>query len=261
MTRPRKQTVDWFPHSCNHGKTMFILERRWGIAGYGFWFKLLEILGNTEGHFVDADNSSTLDYLQAYTYTNKDTCIEILEQIASLEAIDPKLWEERIIWSDNFVKGLAPCYRKREAEIPLRPDNNRQKSAEEEKEIKIKIKNPPPSTQPPSLPQKPFPLPPDFCISVRVKSWAEKKKFTHLEEHLEAFLLRAQAKGYKYLDWDAAFMNAIRENWGQIDLSKPEPPKDPDPNCPICRGTGRDFYEENGEKLVRDCQCLRRADG
>jgi hypothetical protein len=41
----------------------------------------------------------------------------------------------------------------------------------------------------------------------------------------------------------------------------PAPPKKPDPDCTICRGTGRDFYEEDGEKLVRDCQCLRRADG
>lgn len=127
MTRPRKQTVDWFPHSCSHGRTMFVLERRWGIAGYGFWFKLLEILGNTEGHFIDADNQATMDYLQAYTYTDKETCFEILNQLANLEAIDPKLWEEKIIWSDNFVKGLAPCYRNRNIEIPVRPDNYRKK--------------------------------------------------------------------------------------------------------------------------------------
>ncbi len=52
-------------------------------------------------------------------------------------------------------------------------------------------------------------------------------------------------------------------NWLQRVVVKLEPaaPKEPDPQCPICRGRGREFYEENGEKLSRDCQCLRRQDG
>lgn len=128
MTRPRKQTVDWFPHSVNHGRTMFVMERRWGIGGYGFWFKLLEVLGNTEGHFIDAENKSTMDYLQANSYTDKETCLAMLDQLADLEAIDPKLWEQKLIWSDNFVSGLAVLYRNRNTTIPVRPDNYRQKS-------------------------------------------------------------------------------------------------------------------------------------
>ena len=51
MTRPMKKGVDYFPHACVHGQTMFILEQRWGNDGYAFWFKLLEMLGTTEGHF------------------------------------------------------------------------------------------------------------------------------------------------------------------------------------------------------------------
>jgi Lin1244/Lin1753-like, N-terminal len=128
MSRPRKQTVDWFPHSCTHGRTMFVLERRWGITGYGFWFKLLEMLGNTEGHFIDAENKSAMDYLQAYTYTDKDTCFQILDQLADLDAIDPILWKDKIIWTDNFVAGLAVLYRNRNVPLPTKPDNYRHKS-------------------------------------------------------------------------------------------------------------------------------------
>jgi hypothetical protein len=128
MARPRKQTVDWFPHSVTHGRTIFVMERRWGIAGYGFWFKLLEILGNTERHFIDAENKASMDYLQAYTYTDQDTCLEMLEQLADLEAIDPKLWKGKVIWTDNFVAGLAAVYRNRNLPLPDRPDNYRKKS-------------------------------------------------------------------------------------------------------------------------------------
>jgi hypothetical protein len=128
MTRPRKQTVDWFPHSCNHGRTIYILEKRFDIAGYYFWFRLLELLGNTEGHFIDAEDPAAFEYLQAHTHTTKETCLEILDLLATLEAIDPTLWKDKLIWSDNFVIGVAAAYRNRNIGIPTKPENYRQKS-------------------------------------------------------------------------------------------------------------------------------------
>ena len=125
MTRPRKQTVDWFPHSCTHGKTMFTLEREFGVTGYAFWFKLLEVLGNTEGHFMDAEDRRALKYLQAQTFMDTENCLKILDTLADLDAIDPKLWEQKIIWSQNFVNGLAALYRNRNKSLPVRPDNYR----------------------------------------------------------------------------------------------------------------------------------------
>jgi len=122
MTRPRRQTVDWFPHACSHGKTIFVLEKKYGIAGYGFWFKLLEILGNTPGHFIDTSDVPAYEYLQAYTYTDEETCQKILDLLAGLDAIDPRLWRERkTVWCDNFVQGIAEAYRKRAAEMPIKP--------------------------------------------------------------------------------------------------------------------------------------------
>lgn len=59
-------------------------------------------------------------------------------------------------------------------------------------------------------------LPDDFSISVRVRKWAKEKGHNRLEEHFEDFKLKAMAKGYKYADWDAAFMNAVRNDWANI---------------------------------------------
>lgn len=99
-----------------------MLENKYGIAGYGFWFKLLEILGNSPGHHIDAKNIPAYEYLQAYTHTNEETCKEILDLLAGLEAIDPELWrKEKIIWSDNFLQGIAEAYRKRVADMPVKP--------------------------------------------------------------------------------------------------------------------------------------------
>lgn len=59
-------------------------------------------------------------------------------------------------------------------------------------------------------------LPHDFAISDRVRSWAADKGHDRLEQHLESFRGKATAKGYAYADWDAAFMEAIRENWARL---------------------------------------------
>lgn len=68
------------------------------------------------------------------------------------------------------------------------------------------------------------PLPKDFGISDRVQRWAKEKGHNHLENHLENFILVATAKGYQYADWDAAFMNAIRNNWAKINTqAEPDP--------------------------------------
>jgi uncharacterized protein YdaU (DUF1376 family) len=59
-------------------------------------------------------------------------------------------------------------------------------------------------------------LPKDFKVSERVISWANEKGYRDLNKHLEHFVILAQAKGYTYTDWDAAFMNAIRNNWAKV---------------------------------------------
>jgi hypothetical protein len=64
--------------------------------------------------------------------------------------------------------------------------------------------------------KKEAPIPDNFSVSERVIKWANEKGYRDLEKHLEHFVILAQAKGYTYTDWDAAFMNAIRNNWAKV---------------------------------------------
>jgi hypothetical protein len=59
-------------------------------------------------------------------------------------------------------------------------------------------------------------LPDDFGISDRVKTWAADNGHSNLEAHLDSFRRKATAKGYEYVDWDSAFMEAVRENWAKL---------------------------------------------
>lgn len=59
-------------------------------------------------------------------------------------------------------------------------------------------------------------LPDDFSVSERVAHWAEREGFAGLDRHMEAFTRKCLANGYRYADWDAAFMEAVRGDWAKL---------------------------------------------
>lgn len=121
MARPKKQTVDYFPHQCVPGKTIFILEQKFQNDGYAFWFKLLERLGCTEGHFLDLNNGIELLYISAKARLDEDKCIEILDCLSDINAIDSELWrKEKKVWCQKFVNGLLDLYGRRKVETPTK---------------------------------------------------------------------------------------------------------------------------------------------
>lgn len=124
MARPKKQTVDYFPHIAANGKTMFILESQFGNDGYAFWFKLLEMLATTDGHVINCRNSSDWQFLLAKTRTDEVTASKILELLSDLNAIDKELWSCKVIWCQNFVNNIADVYKNRKTGSPKKPEKN-----------------------------------------------------------------------------------------------------------------------------------------
>ena len=121
MARPIKNTVDYFPHIVNHGKTIFILESKFGNDGYAFWFKLLELLGTSHDHVYNYSNPVDWEFLLAKTKVSEDKAHNIIKTLAEVGAIDSELLEENIIWCENFVKGVEAVYKNRRQELPKKP--------------------------------------------------------------------------------------------------------------------------------------------
>ncbi len=151
MARPKKKGVDYFPHDCVAGKTIFILEQKFGNDGYAFWFKLLEFLGTKDGHFLDCANIPDMEFLQAKTHLAREKMYEIFDLLAGLEAIDVELWGKRVVWSQRFVDGISDVYTNRRMKTPEKPSfyivstqqnpaqlNNEAQSTSESTQSKVK---------------------------------------------------------------------------------------------------------------------------
>jgi hypothetical protein len=111
--RKSKNTVEYFPHYCTSGKTMFIIESKYGNDGYAAWFKVLEVLGATENHYYDCRPPENWEWLQAKTKVFDDKLYKILDTLAGLDAISNDLWKHKVIWSLKFVDNIADAYSRR----------------------------------------------------------------------------------------------------------------------------------------------------
>jgi hypothetical protein len=263
MARPIKATVDYFPHVTEHGKTLFVLENIWGNDGYATWFKILERLGASENHVIDLNEEAEAAYLAAYCKIQKETLFAILDQCSVLNAINPGFWRKKLIYSLKFVENVSDAYRNRKEKLPseekikiiykqyftseteLMTEETPQNEVsdvinrERERERESKGKN---KKEKSKKKQIPIPLPDNFFISDRVRKWAAEKKRNHLEEHFESFKSKCLSKDYRYVDWDEAFMTAIRENWARIDAGG----SNGNGSGNFRRGTGKAFRETQG---------------
>jgi len=115
--RKDKNTVEYFPHYCASGKTLYILENKYGNDGYAVWFKTLELLGASDNHFVDCRDAASWEFMLAKMRLTSDSLQQIYDTLATLGAINPDLWEKRVIWSENFIKNVADVYVRRKSKL------------------------------------------------------------------------------------------------------------------------------------------------
>ena len=122
MARPEKNTVDYFPHFVNSGKTLFTVEQRFGNDGYAFLFKVLETLGMSENHFIDCRNAADYEFLLAKTKVSRESAEGIMELLTTLGTFDVELWKDRIIFSENFLKNIQSVYERRKRKCMSKQD-------------------------------------------------------------------------------------------------------------------------------------------
>jgi hypothetical protein len=125
--RKAARTVEYFPHFVKFGKTLFLLEEKWGPDGFSFWFKLLMILGASTDHFLDCSKETrsgreNWEYLVARMRFPVQKCEEITAWLAERGNLDEQLWTtHRILWCQDFVNNITDVYSGRTGALPSRP--------------------------------------------------------------------------------------------------------------------------------------------
>lgn len=122
MARPTKLSVDYFPHFVGQGKTIRILQGKYGIKGYAFLFKLLEAISASDTMCLDWNRMIDREYFAADTETDIPEAENIIELLAQIGLVDADLWHEKhLIWCQNLVDNLEEVWRKRKQKKPQKP--------------------------------------------------------------------------------------------------------------------------------------------
>ena len=218
MARPIKQTVDYFPHLVNKGKTKLILQNEFGNDGYAFWYQLLELLCLTDKQVYDYNNPASWRLLLAETHVTEDNATKILQLLADLEAIDSKLHENKIIWSQNLVENLELVYKRRATGTPTKPvttnnnpinvNNNRQTRQDKTRQDKTR-----------DIPaKKKYGEFNNVLLSEDEYAKLEGQFNNNLPAMIETLSIGIESKGYKYkshyatiLAWDKRDRKEVRD--------------------------------------------------
>ncbi len=120
MARPKKNTVEYFPHDCYSNKELEIFINKHGNEGYAFYYRLFELLGITPEHQYDFTKSIDYQYLLTKTGVNEDIFEQLTETLVDLEILDKDLWKDKVIWVQSFVDSIADVYNTRTTELPTK---------------------------------------------------------------------------------------------------------------------------------------------
>ena len=119
MARPKKNTVEYFSHSCNHERPLSILIGKYGNDGYSFYFRLQELLGKTDGHTIQVDKDMEWEYFLTQVGCLSENALKMITTLVKIGEIDKDLWEnEKRIWWQSFTNLLTDVYAKRKNDIP-----------------------------------------------------------------------------------------------------------------------------------------------
>ncbi len=113
----RKPQFDatYFPFYAKDGRTLFMLQSKFGLEGIGFFTNLLRLLCLTPHHYLDLSNQADAPYTWAKIGIQDDEKAEKIMGVMVLTGkIDALLWEKcRVIYSQDFVDSLSELYAKR----------------------------------------------------------------------------------------------------------------------------------------------------
>jgi hypothetical protein len=118
MGRPERHDVDYFPFFAKRGRTLNILQSKFGCEGIGVFTNILRFLSFTpDHHYCIKDEADRMNFFVEIGI-QEDRGIEIIELMVKTEKLDKELWEKyRVIASEAFLLSLEEAYKQRKNKI------------------------------------------------------------------------------------------------------------------------------------------------
>jgi hypothetical protein len=117
--RPERHDVDYFPFFVKRGKTLNILQNKYGLEGIGFFTNLLCFLSLTpDHHYCIKDETDRMNFFAEIGIQEESRGLEMIELMVKTGKLDRELWEgHKVIVSQAFLESLKGAYKFRNNEI------------------------------------------------------------------------------------------------------------------------------------------------
>ena len=92
MARPERKDADYFPFYAKDGRTLFILEDKYGCKGTGFFTNVLRFLTLEDDHHFCIKNEADKLYFFSKTKCDEESGIDMLNIMAKTGKIHSHLW-------------------------------------------------------------------------------------------------------------------------------------------------------------------------
>jgi len=119
MGRPARRDVDYFPFYAKRGKTLNILQSKYGLEGIGFFTNLMRFLALTPDHYYCIkEEDDKLNFFAEIGLPDEERGIAMIELMVKTGKLDKKLWEEhKVIACEAFLESIKDAYERRNNQI------------------------------------------------------------------------------------------------------------------------------------------------
>ena len=118
MARPERRSCDYFPFYAKDGRTLFILESKYGCKGTGFFTNVMRFLTLEEDHHFCIKDESDRLYFFSKCQCDIESGMDMLNLMAKTCKIDAFLWVSyEVIASQALLDSLTEAYRNRKNNI------------------------------------------------------------------------------------------------------------------------------------------------
>ena len=121
MARPKKNTVDYFPHDCIKSREISVIQKKFDSDGYRLYYELMELLGRTPDHTLKYDSPIDKLYVAEQLGVEVDFLDEVFKFMYEIKVLHQSSFEAGYLFSEELINRVKTVYDKRKTEIPVPP--------------------------------------------------------------------------------------------------------------------------------------------